>query len=565
MRRKIGLLLVIFIVFTIFTGCSPKKTEEERKAEIREELEKEEMSEELKAELKKELENKEKQEKSTEEDTKAVNNTLDEESESILKGKLILTGTELGHGILLDEKRNINGNMVNQIYFNNKEDVLKFVPRRYFTFYFEGRTSLKEELSGKIPIEVEADFDSFNFESDRNIGWIDVIDVISVNDEKDPADKSMQEYPDEYYKDVFNVMISFLRDEVREPDIRDMEIYKSGGEFKEAVDKLIERGYFIEMGEGDYYINKTKQNYTDGEVSSGNNSSYYEPENITIGQNIGGLKVSNIDYEKGERLILELKGSLSTKGVITGYYNEMYGENEFIFTPSKTIDKPIKYSFDSGFQESINKFVGSCNVDALFDLQTKNFILEGNELKVNTTITDFRLANQDETSGGKNLTISNVEIIPDEYYIGYIEGVNGKKPKLENEIFTTTNQGDFYVDYDDYRCVVIPMHDTINSGKAETVSVDFGGNNTQEFKFTVFGEIQDVKINYVTNMGEEGNWKDLGKISNSIVKINASLPNDMSSVIIYGRYHEGEGFYKDIKFSLDDMRDLTAYDIILFK
>lgn len=560
MKKLISILLILVLLLTACGSKETAKTEEELKAEIRAELEAEKES----AEKPKE-EHEEKKTKNTEEKTETVDNTLNEDKELVLKGKLILTGTEFGHGILLDQKRNINDNIVNKIYFNNKEDVLKFVPRRYFTFYFEGRTSLKEELSGKIPIEIEADLDSFNFESDRNIGWIDVIDVISVDDEKDPVDKSVKEYPDEYYKDVFNVMISFLRDEVREPDIRDMEIYKSGGEFKEAVDKLIERGYFIEMGEGDYYINKTKQNYTDGEVSSGNNSSHYDPANIEIGQNIGGLKVSNIDYRKGQRLILELKGRLTTKGVITGYYNEMYGENEFIFTPNETIDKPIKYSFDSGFQESINSFEGRCNLDELFDLQTKNFILEGNKLKVNATITDFRLANQDETSGGKNVIISNVEIIPDEYYIGYIEGENGKKPSLQNETFTTTNQGDFHVDYNDYKCVVIPMHDTKNNSKVDTVEVDFGGDNTTKLKFTVFGEIQDVKINYVANMGEEGKWKELGTISNSTVEINASLPNDMSGVIVHGKYHEGEGYYKDIKFSLDDMRDLTEYDIILFK
>lgn len=57
-----------------------------------------------------------------------------------------------------------------------------------------------------------------------------------------------------------------MNSESRKTDIMDMDIYKTCGEFKEAVDKLVERGYFIEMGEEDYYINKTKQNYTDGEV-----------------------------------------------------------------------------------------------------------------------------------------------------------------------------------------------------------------------------------------------------------------------------------------------------------
>ena len=292
---------------------------------------------------------------------------------------------------------------------------------------------------------------------------------------------------------------------------------------------------------------------------------FYEPENIEIGDNIANLTVTDMEYVAGESIVLELKGKVVIKGVITGYYNEMYGENEFLFTPEdQMLDKPIEYTFDSGFKGSIVNIEGEFQPDGLLDQQTQNYILEGNELLVDATITGFRVAEKDESSGSRQVDIEHFDIIADEDFIGYVESGEGKKIGLENEIFTTTNQGDFYVDYADYRCVIIPAHHTINSSKTQKISVDFPGQYSTKLKFTVFGEIQDVQINYVPYMGEEGQWKDLGLISNSTVEINASLPTDMSSVIVHGRYHQGEGYYEDFEFSLDDMRDLEEYDIIFF-
>ena len=200
MRRMLGLLLLVSIVFT---GCSMEKAEPDK---------------------------------------------------SIFKGKLIMIGTEPGHGILLDEEIDIDGNKVKKFFFRDKENVLDFVPREYFAFYFEGRNSIKEEVSGEIPIEIKVDLDSFIYDIDRGFGWIDVLEVVSVDGEENPEDKSSNKYPDEYYINMFNNLMASMGFEAQESDIKDTEIYKAGWKIKEAVDELIDRGYTIEKGEGRYNI-----------------------------------------------------------------------------------------------------------------------------------------------------------------------------------------------------------------------------------------------------------------------------------------------------------------------
>jgi hypothetical protein len=493
-------ICIVLVMMLVLTACDSK---EATKSE-----------EELKAEIRAELEAEAKQKEEPKEEEKPSENVF------ILEGTLQANEPPEGPGIKLNKpikiKRQWNDETYTfeRVYFSGDE-IYNYVDRDKF-IYDEPFILLSKD--SVIPVKIEFDFSGFvkaeGVIEDGHI-WTDKYEILEVNGSSELVDKSNEPYP-------FSVPQAST-------DIKDTD--------------------------NDNNANNNENT---------NNTSVYYATDIKVGQNIAGLKVSEIDYTEGHELILELKGNIDTKGVITGYYNEMYNENKFIFTPaSQIMDKPISYvvNADSG----ITNFEGVCNVDGLIDEQTQNYILEGNELSVAATITGFRLGEKVETEGGQSVSLSNCQIIADENYIGYVEGGNGKKPSLENETFTTTNQGDFYVDYTNYKCVIIPMHDTVNSNKADTVSVDFGGDNTTKLKFTVFGEIQDVKINYIANMGDEGELKDLGTISNSTVEISASLPNDMSSMIISGKYHEGEGYYKEIKFSLDNMRDLSAYDIIVFE
>lgn len=173
---------------------------------------------------------------------------------SIFKGKLIMIGTELGHGILLDEEVDVDGNKVKEFFFDDKDSVLDFLPREYFAFYFEGRNSLKEDASGEIPLEIKVDLDSIVYEEDRNIAWIKVVEVLSIDGEENPTDKTGDRYPDQYYIDMFDNLMASMGFGVMESDIKDTEIYKLDREIKLAVDELIDRGYTFEKGTDRYLI-----------------------------------------------------------------------------------------------------------------------------------------------------------------------------------------------------------------------------------------------------------------------------------------------------------------------
>ncbi|WP_143182368.1 hypothetical protein [Peptoclostridium litorale] len=82
MKKIAGLLLVLVL---IFTGCSPREESQqsERKTKVKSEMENEQVQSDGSKAV---------------EDSSKTNETL------LLKGKLIVTGTELGHGILLDEE-----------------------------------------------------------------------------------------------------------------------------------------------------------------------------------------------------------------------------------------------------------------------------------------------------------------------------------------------------------------------------------------------------------------------------------------------------------------------------
>lgn len=148
----------------------------------------------------------------------------------------------------------------------------------------------------------------------------------------------------------------------------------------------------------------------DNSPQNSNSSTYIDPNDIKIGQNIGGLKVSSVDYIEGNELILELNGKTQLEGIITGSFNDMYGENEFYFTPNIVFDQPVKYTFDSGWSNSIENFTGVFNADGVLNEESQSYILEGNTLEVFATVTGFYHGYRDETEGGQTVTVSNIEI-----------------------------------------------------------------------------------------------------------------------------------------------------------
>jgi len=298
------------------------------------------------------------------------------------------------------------------------------------------------------------------------------------------------------------------------------------------------------------------------EISDSNaDRSFVDPKTILVGQTFEGLKVSSIYYEEGRSINLKLTGSLSSNGILTGVLDNGYGETEFYYTSNENFDKPIQYTFDSSYKKSFNSFSGSISdTNLILDADVKQYILDGNSLAVAGDITYFSHAMLDQSdAGGDWLNYSIIEITDEEWLLLQEES----SPSLEDEIFTTTSQGDFYVDYSRYSSVIIPMLESKNSNLLNHTKVDFNGET--EFKFTVIGSFEDVQINYVPYVGEEGEWSNLGTISDTVVELNANLPNDNSAIFVTGKVLNSNGTYEDIKFTLDDMRDLSDYDFYLIE
>lgn len=290
----------------------------------------------------------------------------------------------------------------------------------------------------------------------------------------------------------------------------------------------------------------------------------YNPSDITVGQMIGGLTVSEIDYKENDRITLRCEGKLQSKGVLTGVYDEMYEENMYFFQADHgTFEKPLRYEFD-GWVAETSAYGGSLDVEGILDQETQNYLMEGNSLHATVTITNYVQMAKNGSEGGEHITVEAIEIEADEDYIVYFEGGRSRRLRdLTAESFQTL-EGSIDLNYEEYNCVVIPMRDTVNAEKTDTRQVTFEGENTSTLKLTVLGELEELRINNVAAPGEEGQWQNLGKVANTTLMIEANLPSDMSSVIVHGKYHQGEGYYEEFEVTLDDMRDVEAYDILRF-
>ena len=275
--KKIISLLLVFILGVTVVGCSKEtsaqKTEEELRAEIKAEMEAEaKLKEELKAEIKAE----EKTEEPKTETDKENATSKNDEALSTLTGKLLAYGlygaADVGVGIQLDSPITIDNREVKEVFFED-ESILDFVPRKYFTYYYEGCTSLKEEWHGQIPIEIKVDPEGYGYDEEYNGTSGIIVKVISVDGEKDPTDKTGNEYPLDYYKTVFQTR-AHDGGEVIPKDIKDHYFYKNtdtpvvGDDFRIAVDKIIEAGYSIRQIEGEYSIvDLSKETSTDVDIT----------------------------------------------------------------------------------------------------------------------------------------------------------------------------------------------------------------------------------------------------------------------------------------------------------
>jgi len=128
--------------------------------------------------------------------------------------------------------------------------------------------------------------------------------------------------------------------------------------------------------------------------------------------------------------------------------------------------------------------------------------------------------------------------------------------------FTAETINNEYIDYSEYIAVVVPMHSTVNLSSLTREVCSFSDNiNNVKVTFSIFGEMQDVKVTYYDSMDATPEVEDVGTLENAYLDIYAAFSTDMSYVKVTGKIHEGEGYYSDVEFVLDDMRDMDAYEI----
>lgn len=145
---------------------------------------------------------------------------------------------------------------------------------------------------------------------------------------------------------------------------------------------------------------------------------------------------------------------------------------------------------------------------------------------------------------------------------------NAKGGKLSR--FPDEDINGVQVNYSDNYSVIIPMYYGANISALESVSKMIGSPTssyqTMKLNFAVFGELKDVVITYFAGMDSEGIPTEMGTLTNVNVNLEVYASNtDMTYLKVTGKAYIGEGDYRDVKFTLDDMRDSTNYKVIMFK
>lgn len=355
--KKIIVLILVLVMSLSSVGCSSETSNPKSPEESKTELKEEEKTNDTKKTDEEVIE-----EEIVKETTENIDNTL------ILKGKILGYNVTMGNGILLDEKLVIDSREVDAVFF--VEDVITdLIPRKYMTYYFQGCTSLKEELYSQIDIQVKIDTNSYDYDSDYNITTAKIIEVVSLDGETNPRDKTNDEYPLDYYKTLFYTRV-YYANSPRVSDIKEHYFYKNindpvvGEDFKIAVDKILEKGLFIQMGEGEYYINETDEKYSDGEIE---HPVVLNMEELKNGDEISGdMIIDNIEYTKGsDKVKFDLIGGTLVTGDIT-YDNDYYGG--YILT----VDNP--YMFNSEIKVTLSETYTFNYKPGVLFIRNENFI-----------------------------------------------------------------------------------------------------------------------------------------------------------------------------------------------
>lgn len=316
----------------------------------------------------------------------------------------------------------------------------------------------------------------------------------------------------------------------------------------------------------EYVVTLLDENAESGSAGEATASAgFYMIDDLKPGQEIGEFNVesayNNVNSDAG--FFLECY-DMPVTGTLT-YDNEMW--YEFKFTPdSPLISEPIRISVDGinyDFDGTHSGTISNTSLNSFLTTEEQSYVKSGNSIKVQVDLTGFGFGFAYYSEGGGSYTITSLQVISGIEASGAENSSSQKLTTLSNETFYNIKQGEFVINYPSYRLVVIPMFRSINYAPERLV--EYEGDSNAQLKFTVFGKLEDVKVYNIFDMEDPGDVEYLGNVENEIIIVNASLPSDMAYVKVTGKYNNGDGTYTDVEFTMDDMRALEEYSIIVIE
>lgn len=322
--------------------------------------------------------------------------------------------------------------------------------------------------------------------------------------------------------------------------------------------------------------NNQQNNQEDNKEGDSNDSSDSKDVNVensngnSMPKTIAGQKVLEFELTK-EAFHLRLEGKFT--GLLgTVMYDDYYESYTLNVT---NLPGMVSYNYTLGGRDTMvipptgTYVLDKEYVEKVLDQEAIAQINAGKPLNVDCEISNYeyseKVGSENGTSGKVKITSfekeradSNINddshSMPDVYLSGF-----------ENEtLYSEDNQID--IDYSKYSLVIVPMQESKNLGKLTQRVVNVTETEQEGIiKFSVFGKLINVKLEYVENgMDSTEKPKEIfiaDEIENECVLLNATMPTDFSSIKITAHYQYVSSI-EEISFSLDDMRDPETYKIL---
>ena len=149
-------------------------------------------------------------------------------------------------------------------------------------------------------------------------------------------------------------------------------------------------------------------------------------------------------------------------------------------------------------------------------------------------------------------------------FVGHVSGTGS--------ILTPTLQGfineqfrNVQLNYNENVGVVIPYYNGVNLSRLKSEQIQIGPGSIQALNFAVFGKLNNIRITYQEYMDAPIQARNIETFENTLVTIHTWLPWDMSYVMVEGTMLSVTGEPVPVRFSLDDMRDLSEFPPIIVR